>query len=123
MSRRGILGLSFALTAFALVLVGAYASRTLDPASKAPEAKTAESVPSSEVERREAELRRLVTEANARLRTQEQLLAETKTTAAGPLIVSSKHEREDELGHHAKKHHSKDHSEHRSEHGDDDDDD
>lgn len=67
MSRRIYLVLSFALTAFVLVVVGAAATYTLRPAA-APGARSADSVPTEVVRAREAEYRRLLDEANARLR-------------------------------------------------------
>src|SRR5579859_295390 len=68
MSRRAILALSAALSAFVLILGGAAAGYGLRTSS-AP-AKAAESVPVDLVRAREAEYRRLLDEASAQLRAQ-----------------------------------------------------
>lgn len=80
MSRRTMLALSAALTAFVLVVVGAVATTSLrvassTPAAPSPAVKVAETVPIELVRAREAELRRLVDEANTRLRAQAEAAA------------------------------------------------
>jgi len=69
MSRPTILALSAALTAFALIFAGAAASYALRP-GPTPGAKAPDTVPVRVVRAREAEYRRLIDTANARLRTQ-----------------------------------------------------
>jgi len=74
MSHRAILALSAALTAFVLILAGAAASYALrsDPAASAKES---DAVPAEVVRTREAEYRRLLDDANARLRAQQMAFA------------------------------------------------
>ena len=69
MSRPTILALSAALTAFVLIFAGAAASYAVPPA-KAPLAKEPDTIPVDVVRAREAEYRRLIDTANARLRAQ-----------------------------------------------------
>ncbi len=69
MSRRAFLAVSGVVTAFVLVMGGAVASYAQRPA-RAPTASNA--VPVEEVQAREAEYRRRLDEANAKLRAQEQ---------------------------------------------------
>jgi hypothetical protein len=68
MSRRVLLALAAALTAFALLLAGGVAAYALRPAPTA--ARASDTVPVDVVRKREAEYRRLLDEANARLRAQ-----------------------------------------------------
>ena len=69
MSRPTILALSAALTGFVLIFAGAAASYALRPAPT-PGAKAPDTIPVDVVRAREAEYRRLLDTANARLRTQ-----------------------------------------------------
>lgn len=92
MSRRQMLALAAAVSAFVLILVGAAASYTLRPAS-APAAAATESVPATVVRAREAELRRLIDEANTRLRVQQAAIAAAPSPEAAP-VTSRSFERE-----------------------------
>lgn len=89
MSRRAILALSAALTAFVLIFAGAAASVSLRSAS-APAVKPAEGVPVDIVRAREAEYRRLIDEANARLRAQQQQVAVARAQSPEPARVSAR---------------------------------
>jgi hypothetical protein len=113
MSRRTILVLSAALSAFVLVVVGAIATTSLRAASSpspspapSPTASAAETVPVELVRAREAELRRLVDEANARLRAQ---TAAAETPVAPPRSAGARAERhgEDEGRHGHSRHEGK----------------
>jgi hypothetical protein len=68
MSRHAILGISAAMTALVLVLVGGVASYAFRP-EPAPSTSVADTVPGDVVRAREAEYRRLLEDARARLRT------------------------------------------------------
>ncbi|HEX7603124.1 MAG TPA: hypothetical protein VF316_16015 [Polyangiaceae bacterium] len=90
MSRRAILALSAALTAFVLILAGAAGSYGLR-SSAASAAKAPDAVPAEVVQAREAEYRRLLDEANARLRTQQAAVA--APVAPDPAAREGRHER------------------------------
>ncbi len=109
MSRRSLLALSAAATAFVLVLVGAVAAITLRPASPAP---TAQGVPEDVVLAREAEYRRLIDEANARLRAQP--LAPAPAPVFVPAEAIGSQELEHEEAEHSRAHekHGRRHHEH-----------
>ncbi len=95
MSRRAVLALSAALTAFVLILVGAAASVALRPDST-PAAKPAEGVPIDVVRAREAEYRRLIDEANARLLARQVAVARAPSPAPEATRVSARGEDEDD---------------------------
>ena len=85
MSRSTILALSAALTAFVLIFAGAAASYALRP-GPGPGAKAPDTIPVAVVRAREAEYRRLIDTANARLRAQQE--AVTNQMAREPARVS-----------------------------------
>jgi hypothetical protein len=94
MSRRALLALAAAVSAFVLILAGAAASYALRPAPSPATAAT-ESVPASVVRAREAELRRLIDEANARIRAQQAAIAAAPSPETTPVATRS-FERDDD---------------------------
>jgi len=87
MSRPIILALSAALTAFVLIFAGAAASYALRP-GPTPVAKAPDTIPVAVVRAREAEYRRLIDTANARLRAQPAAVA--NQTAREPVSVGDR---------------------------------
>lgn len=101
MSRRAILALSAVVTAFVLVVAGAVAGRSLPAPSSAEVAKASDAIPADVVRAREAELRRLIDEANARLGAQQATApAPIAEPASAPLVRG--HD-DDRRGHHAQR--------------------
>jgi len=121
MSRRLVLALSAAVSAFILVVVGAVASyglRTPPPGPTVASAAPADSVSVDVVLAREAEYRRLIDEANARLRA-EQAAAPAETPANGTArAFEHGGDEEEHAGPRTARRHHHEHEEH--EHGDHD---
>jgi hypothetical protein len=109
MSRKAVLALSAALSAFILILAGAAASLAWRPV--APPAAAIASVPADVVRAREAEYRRLIDEANARLRALQAPAAGAGPAAAEPTRLSARDpeaegdEEHERHGHHARRSH------------------
>jgi hypothetical protein len=94
MSRHAYLALSAAVTAFVLVLIGGVTTYVLRSRS-APSLQASEGVPVAVVNAREAEYRRLIEEANARLRDR-RTDRSAVSNAEGPMArVRSPDEREE----------------------------
>ena len=109
MSRKAVLALSAALSAFLLILAGAAASLAWRPV--APPATATASVPADVVRAREAQYRRLIDEANARLRAQ---AVTARAAAAQPPRLTARDpdaeadDDEERHEHHARRHERED---------------
>jgi len=105
MSRKTVLALSVALSAFILILAGAAAGLALRPV--APPATATASVPADIVRAREAQYRRLIEEANARLRAQ---AVTARAAAAQPARLTARDpEAEGDDEHERHEHHGRRH--------------
>ena len=94
MSRPTILALSAALTAFVLIFAGAAASYALRP-GPTPGAKAPDTIPVDVVRAREAEYRRLIDTANARLRAQPAAVVNQMAREPAPVSVGDLEGEED----------------------------
>jgi hypothetical protein len=94
MSRPTILALSAALTAFVLIFAGAAASYAVRP-GPSPGAKAPDTIPVDVVRAREAEYRRLIDTANARLRAQPAAVAQQIARAPARVSVGDLEGEED----------------------------
>ena len=110
MSRRAYLLLTAAATAFVLVLTGGVATYALRSGSVSS-LKVSDSVPADVVNAREAEYRRLIDEANARLRAREPGPAAVPIRTAPIAARRSTSEREEEDRLHGESHRGRQHRE------------